>query len=120
MLELARESTTPKCESIYQHLNGTLSKRYHCVEMKPAKELPIYQFKLYRVPDNQGAVLFVKPDSKIMDYLKTNTVLDMKYLPVDHDSRFRLLPTQIRGISKENNGPFRGHYKVDISIAEER
>ena len=118
MLRGVNKNSTKIDESYYRQLNGTLCKKYHSVEMKPVKALPIYQFKLYRVQDNQGAVLFIKPDSKIVEYLKTDRVFEMKYLPKDLDNKFCSLPTQIKSISKENYGPFEGHYKVGISIAK--
>lgn len=118
MLRGANKNSTQIDESYYQQLNDTLCKKFHSVEMKPVKALPIYQFKLYRGQDQQGAVLFIKTDSKIFEYLETNRVLEMKYLPKDLDSKLCSLPTQIKSISKENCGPFKGHYKVGISISK--
>jgi hypothetical protein len=114
----ANRNSTQIDESFHRQINGTLCKKYHSVEMKPVKALPIYQFKLYQVQDKKGAFLFIKPDSEIVEYLKTDRVFEMKYLPKDFDSKFRSLPTRIKSISKEHYGPFKGHYKVGISIAK--
>lgn len=120
MLQLGGESAAEIDKSNCQGLNGAHLKKYHCVEMKPVKALPIYQFKLYQLQDSQGAVLFVKTDSQIIEYLKTDCVFDMKFLPKNRNARQRSLPTMIRSISKEDRGPFKGHLKVRISIAREQ
>jgi len=95
-------------------------EKYHSVEMKPAKFLPIYQFKLYGMSDSHSACLFVKPESDIIHHLGTDKVLAMKYLPKKGDDKFALYETRIQSISIENKGPFSGFYKVGISIADEQ
>lgn len=113
-------NSSQNSESTNQQLCETLFEKYHCVEMRPVGSLPIYQFKLYREPDNGDALLFVKPDSRLIKYLQIDKVLDMKYMFKNIDYEFSSIPTQIRSISKQNDGPFRGHYKVSISIAEKQ
>ena len=100
-----------------QHQEADFAK-YHSVEMKPAKYLPIYQFKLYGVADNDRACLFVKPDSDIIHHLDADKVLAMKYLPKKDNDKFALYETRIQSISIEKKGPFSGLYKVGISIAD--
>ncbi len=102
-----------------QHVRLPFEK-YHSVEMKPVKSLPIYQFKLYRESGRRGACLFVKPDSDILRHLDTDKVLAMKYLPKAQNHQFALCETRIQSISMENKGPFRGFYRVGISVADEQ
>ena len=117
-IDKVRGHTIKAGEERYQE--GIQFEKYHSVEMKPAKFLPIYQFKLYGVPDNQGACLFVQPDSDIIHHLGTDDVLAMKYLPKKDNDKFALYETRIQSISIENKGPFSGFYKVGISIADEQ
>ena len=92
-------------------------EKYHAVEMKPAKSLPSYQFKLYCVSDRHRACVFVKPDSDVIHHLDTDAVLDMKYLPVGDNRKSELYETRIQSISVERRGPFKGFYRVGISVA---
>jgi len=98
--------------------DGMRFEKYHSVEMKPARSLPIYQFKLFGVADKDRACLFVKPDSDIIDYLGTDKVLAMKYLPKKENHKFALVDTRIQRISIEGRGPFSGFHKVEISVAD--
>ena len=54
---------------------------YHSVEMKPAKALPIYQFKLYQTSDFNGACILVKKNSEILNYFTSGTEMPMNYYP---------------------------------------
>jgi hypothetical protein len=101
---------------------GSIVEKYHSVEMKPVKRLPIYQFKLHRFSgsDANKACLMVKPDSEIVGYLEAGRQIDMKYYPKRVKNKVACFKTKIQSISKESGGPFKGHYKVDISIVDER
>jgi hypothetical protein len=119
MGESERECPNENIGSVRNRFCRDLVENYHCVEMKPVKGLPIYQFKLFPMADNCDACLFVKPDSEIIRYLAADTVIDMKYLPKKFGSRFGLYSTQIKSVSKEKSGPFKGLYRIGISIENE-
>jgi len=98
--------------------DGMRFEKYHSVEMKPARSLPIYQFKLYGEADKDRACIFVKPNSDIIDHLDTGEVIAMKYLPKEDNHKFVLMDTRIRRISIEDRGAFSGFHKVEISVAD--
>lgn len=120
MLEFARVGSAEKDESPCGRAKGATLSQYHCVEMKPVKALPIYQFKLFPRPNGREAVLFVKPDSQIIEYLKSDSVFEMTFLPKHPHTGHRSLPTLIKSVSRQHRGPFRGHLKVGISIGDDQ
>lgn len=91
---------------------------YHSVEMKPAKALPIYQFKLYQTSDSDRACILVKKNSEILNYLTSGTELQMNYYPNERSSQTDCFKTQIKNIRKDENAPFEGCVKVDLSILD--
>lgn len=101
---------------------GSIVEKYHSVEMRPVKRLPIYQFKLHRFSGSNGneACFMIKPDSEIVGYLEAGRQIDMKYYPKRVKSKIDHHKTEIQSISQEARGPFKGHYKVDISIVDEK
>ena len=91
---------------------------YHSVEMKPVKALPIYQFKLYQTSNSNEACILVKKNSEILNYLASGTELQMNYYPNERPSQTDCFKTQIKSIRKEENAPYIGYVKVDLSILD--
>ena len=90
--------------------------KYHCVEMRPIKSLPIYQFKLHLHSNLNGAFVLIKENSKILRHLNSGENLDMLYQPKEANAPAEHFKTQIRNITKKEQGPFKGHFKVALSI----
>jgi hypothetical protein len=99
---------------------GTLqiTEKYHSVEMKPVKSLPIYQFKLYPCTELNSPGVHIRPDSDILDYLSPGVKVDMKYYPKDSKSQISFFKTKIIDIIRVLHGPFKGHVMVGLAIAE--
>jgi len=98
----------------YEHI----TKKYHSVEIKPLKSLPIYQFKLCQNPLRNGASVHVRSDSEILNHLKPGQEHEMKYYPKDSKYQIQWLKTQILNIVKEEEGPFKGHYQISLTIVD--
>src|SRR5210317_2123586 len=88
--------------------------KYHCVEMKPDKALPIYQFKLHPHSNLNGAYVLIKDNSKILRHLNSGEKVDMFYYPKETDTPAEHFNTQILNITKKEQGPFKGHFKVAL------
>jgi hypothetical protein len=95
-----------------------VASNYHSVEMKPAKALPIYQFKLYPRSNLNGAFVLIQKNSEILNYLKPGEKIDMKYHPQKTNIPIEHFITQILNITKKEQGPFKDHFQVDLSIAD--
>ena len=93
---------------------------YHSVEMKPAKALPIYQFKLYQTSEFNGACILVKKNSEVLNYLESGTEMLMNYYPNEGHNQTDCFKTRIKSISKDENAQYIGCVKVDLSILDDQ
>ena len=100
-------------ENKYQHLrkiDGHLR-----AEIKISRDGLGYQFKLRQIDDNQGC-FFVSKNSAVLKILGVGSVLDMKYWTADKTRTIKYVTAEINDIAKQNHDPFKGHYKVALSI----
>ena len=100
-------------ENQYLHLRK--SDSHLRAEIKISSDDLGYQFKLRQIDDHQGC-FFVNKNSSILSLLEVGSVLDMKYWTADKIQRVRSVRAEINTIAKQNHEPFKGHYKVRLSI----
>ena len=100
----------PKDEIIFNN--------YHCVEIRPIKALPIYQFKLYPHLSLNGAYVLIKDNSEILKHIKSGEEVDMAYYPKKAHAPVEHFKTQILDITKKEQGPIKGHFQVGLSIVD--
>jgi len=98
--------------------NEIIVNNYHSVEMKPAKALPIYQFKLHQIENMNGACVLIKKESEILSFLKPGKKIEMKYHPKKKTKPAACFNTQILDITKSEKGPFRGYFQVSLSVVD--
>ena len=89
--------------------------RYSSVEFAISNLHYIYQFKI-RENSSSGMGVYIKEDSVVLKHLRVGDILEMKYYPAALSEQAEYLKTEIRYITKERQGRFRGHYLVDLSI----
>jgi hypothetical protein len=97
----------------YQHLrkiDGHLR-----AEIKISRDGFGYQFKLREIDDNQGC-FFLSENSSVLKILDIGSVLDMKYWTADKTRTVKYVTAEIKGIAKQSHEPFKGHYRVGLSI----
>lgn len=87
------------------------------VEFYPANNEIAYQFKLKDF-SSKGFGILVRKDSKVLKYLKSGDVLDMKYYPDKTPATPSLYRTQIRHISEPEPGKHKEHLLVGLMILE--
>jgi len=100
-------------ENQYLHLRK--SDSHLRAEIKISSDDLGYQFKLRQIDDHQGC-FFVNKNSSILSLLEVGSVLDMKYWTADKIRRVRSVRAEVNTIAKQNHEPFKGHYKVRLSI----
>ena len=100
-------------ENQYLHLRK--SDSHLRAEIKISSDDLGYQFKLRQIDDHQGC-FFVNKNSSILSLLEVGSVLDMKYWTTDKIQRVRSVRAEVNTIAKQNHEPFKGHYKVRLSI----
>jgi len=102
-------------ENKYLHLRK--SDSYFRAEIKISSDDLGYQFKLRQIDDHQGC-FFVNKNSSLLSLLEVGSVLEMKYWTTDKIRRVKYVSAEINNIAKQNHEPFKGHYKVKLSILE--
>jgi hypothetical protein len=96
-----------------------ISDKYYSVEFKTTGLYLVHQFKIWDM-SSKGMCILVKKDSDLLNTLKVGKVLNMKYYSTDSSEPPENLKTEIRHITKHDEGRFQGHYSVGISILEKK
>ncbi len=91
--------------------------KYHSVEFKVVDTGSLYQFKIWNM-SSKGMCLLVREDSEILKHLDVAHVMTMKYYTTDFSLPPENLRTQIKHITKQDDGKFKGHCLVGLLILE--
>jgi len=89
--------------------------RYYSVQFTTQGLDSFYQFKLWNISP-KGMCILVKEHSEVLNHLKVGDTLDMTYYLTDSKGAFENLKTQIKHITKNEDGRFRGHYLIGLAI----
>lgn len=93
-------------------------EKYHSVEFKVQEQGNLYQFKIWNL-SAKGMCLLVRDDSEILSDLEVGRVLDMKYYTTDFSQPAEALKTEIKHITKEEEGRFKGHVLVGLLVLDD-
>ena len=91
--------------------------QYHCVEFQIFSIGSYYQFKIWDI-SNKGMCILVKENSAVMNHIKIDDVIEMKYYPKESPASIEEIKTKIRHITKSEHGRFKGHYMVGLAILD--
>ena len=75
----------------------------------------VYQFKIWNM-SAKGMCVLIKEDSDVLKHLKAGDIVDMKYYSSDSLAPTEHLQTEIRHITKDDEGRFKGHFLVGLFI----
>lgn len=109
-------------------MNGTEEKRseprtqverYYSVEFRASNFGFLYRFKIWDM-SSKGMCVLVREDSDVLKHIKVGEILKMKYYTNDLSSQPENLKTEIKHITKEEQGRFKGHYLVGLLILEDQ
>lgn len=92
-------------------------EKYHSVEFEIADLGSLYQFKIWNISP-KGMCLLVRDDSDVLKFIEVGKVVDMKCYATDFSLPPEKLKIQIKHITKEEQGRFKGHYLVGLLIIE--
>ena len=95
----------------------TLVDKYFSVEFSKKGLDNLYQFKIWNI-SSKGVCILVREDSDIMNHLSVGDILDMKYYPAEESSPAEYSKTEITHITKDEQGRFRGHFLVGLTITK--
>ena len=93
----------------------TLIDKYFSVEFSKKGLDSLYHFKIWNI-SSKGMCIVVRQDSDTINHLSVGDILDMKYYPVDESSPAEYSKTEITHITKDDQGRFKGHYLIGLSI----
>ncbi len=82
------------------------------VEFKPAWANHIYQCRIWNL-SAKGMGILVRENSEILDHLKIDDVLEMRY---HSEGATQLLKTKIQHITMQDKGRFKGHFLVGLLV----
>ena len=107
--------TSNRFENKYRHLRKTDS--HLRAEIKISRNDLGYQFKLQEIDEHYGC-FFISKNSAVFNILNVGRVLDMKYWTAEKNRLVKYVSAQIKDITRQNQEPFKGHYKVGLSILQ--
>lgn len=93
--------------------------QYYSVEFSAPGATYAYQFRIWDL-SSEGICVVVKDDSDLLKHLKVGDVLNMKYYTTDSSGQTVYLKTQIKHITKDEQGRFKGHTLVGLLILEKQ
>lgn len=96
-----------------------LTGEYYSVNFSINDTPFVFHFLIWDKSSN-GMSLLVKEDSVALNYIKIGQVFTMKYFKTDSSKPSEYLKTKIRHITRDDQGRFKGHYLVGISILEKQ
>lgn len=115
-----------KREGFECHSAHVAATKYRSVEFSVQGSYFVHQFKVRDLTQlsTQNATQYsigvvVKENSEVVDLLKVGDVIKMKYYPKDFFLPADLVDTEIRHITKEDQGRFSGHYLIGLAPVDE-
>jgi PilZ domain len=93
----------------------TAAERYYSVQFTTEGLASVYQFKLWNISP-KGMCILVKEGSEVLRHINVDDTIDMTYYLTDSQGAFENLKTQIKHITKNEDGRFQGHFMVGLSI----
>ena len=89
--------------------------QYYSVEFALSGCSFVYQFRIWNI-SSKGICVLVKEDSDLLNHLKVGDILNLKYYTTDSSKPIEFLKTEIKHITKDEQGRFKGVYLVGLSI----
>ncbi len=96
-----------------------IEDKYYSVEFSIQDLDFSYQFKIWNI-SSKGICVVVKEDSDLLNHVKVGQVLDLKYSTTHSSHPVENLKTEIKHISKDEEGRFKGLYLIGLSILESK
>ena len=98
-------------------INRSRVDHYSIVEFSVEGVAHLYQFKIWNISP-LGVGVLVTHGSEVLKHLKVGDILDMKYYRQQPSEQPEQLKTEIKHITKDDQGRFKGNYLVGLSILE--
>ncbi len=97
----------------------TIIDRYYSVEFLIGDGSFVYQFKIWDI-SSKGICVVIREDSDVLRHLKVGDMVNMKYYMADSSKPGEYMKTEIRHITKDDKGRFKGHYLVGLLALDDQ
>ena len=94
-------------------------EKYYSVQFSVKDLGYFYQFKIWNV-SSKGMCILIGEDSSVIGHLNVGDVIRMQYYLSDAVGSTEEFETEISHITKNDEGRFKGHYLVGLSILESK
>ena len=98
-------------------VNRSRVDQYSIVEFSVEGLAHLYQFKIWNISP-LGVGVLVTHGSEVLKHLKVGDILNMKYYRQELSEQPEQMETEIKHITKDAQGKFKGNYLVGLSILE--
>ena len=98
-------------------INRSRVDQYSIVEFSVEGVAHLYQFKIWNISP-LGVGVLVTHGSEVLKHLKVGDILNMKYYRQELSEQPEQMETEIKHITKDAQGKFKGNYLVGLSILE--
>ena len=95
----------------------SITDQYCSVEFSINEEVSNYLFEIKNI-SSFGLCIIVKEGSAILNHLKVGDIMDIKYYTPEKTERPELIKTEIKHITKDDFGRYKGNYLVGLSLVE--
>ena len=100
---------------VKSNLTNDVSDHYYSVEFTILENKILYQFKLWNSA-SRSLFILVKEGSEMLPRLKEGSIFKTKYYSTDTLRPTVSSETRIKTITRDDNGRFKGHYKIGLDI----
>jgi hypothetical protein len=112
---MSEEPTNPPIERRSEPRK--ITDLYYSVEFLLKELNTVYQFKIWDISAS-GMCVLVKEGSAVLEHLNVGDIVVMTYYPAEKRTPVTQFRTEIRHISQDKQGRFKGHYLVGLAIIE--
>lgn len=91
--------------------------KFYSVEFALEGMDSLYQFKIWNI-STEGMCILVREDSAVLKHIHEGEILRMKYYASEPVRTIENLRTEVRHITRDDQGRFKGHFMVGLSILE--
>jgi hypothetical protein len=91
------------------------AEKYYSVQFTTKEMGSHYQFKIRDI-SSKGLCILVKEDSDVLKHIKVGDILTMTYLPAESPGPVTEMKTEIKHITRDEAGRYKGHLLVGLAI----
>jgi hypothetical protein len=91
------------------------TNQYYSVEISIEAVSNTYQFKIWDI-SYKGLCLVARDDSELIKHINVGDIINMKYYSADATIPAEFLKTKIAHITRDDDGAFKGHSLIGLSI----